>query len=406
MRGTRRGTVALAAALVGVMLGVTAPAGGAEAVGADGAGRREITVTRLTTGDGRPVNGSYLELNERGQVAATLYDTEPVSSVVVLWQRGRVTQLSPDGIYAHPLDISDRGHVVGEIYDRSGTFPTDWGIRPFSWFRGRWSQIASDETKGRAVDVNRRGQVVGQLDTPPYNTVWEAGEMVALPPGAGAGLVNGRGQVMGDVANEAGKAEATTWRLGEEGAGAVTRLGTLGGDTSRGVDINESGDIAGNSTTADGQQHAFLWRDGEMIDLGTLGGEISWAVDVNDRGDVVGNSITADGEGHAFLWRDGEMIDLGWLGSADPYDIYPKSEAAAVNNHGQVVGYSYTPDQQHAFLWEDGRMTDIGAVGDLAHESHSRAVDINDRGQIVGEVAEGDASAAVLWTAPPGRPPG
>ena len=36
--------------------------------------------------------------------------------------------------------------------------------------------------------------------------------------------------------------------------------------------LNNSGQVAGTSETADEQKHAFLWEDGSMVDLGTLGG--------------------------------------------------------------------------------------------------------------------------------------
>jgi probable HAF family extracellular repeat protein len=48
--------------------------------------------------------------------------------------------------------------------------------------------------------------------------------------------------------------------------------------------------------------HAFLWENGAMTDLGTLGGNYSVAVVINERGQVVGYSLTASGEEHAFLW--------------------------------------------------------------------------------------------------------
>ena len=40
----------------------------------------------------------------------------------------------------------------------------------------------------------------------------------------------------------------------------------------------------------------------EPLDLGTLGGDMSEALAINDRGQVVGDSYTAEGEMHATLW--------------------------------------------------------------------------------------------------------
>src|SRR4051812_38211155 len=73
----------------------------------------------------------------------------------------------------------------------------------------------------------------------------------------------------------------------------------------------------------------------EVRDLGTLGGRFTEAADINELGDVTGYSETADGQIHAFIYSHGEMRDVGTLGGTG-------SLARAINDVGQVTGFSLT----------------------------------------------------------------
>ena len=129
-----------------------------------------------------------------------------------------------------------------------------------------------------------------------------------------------------------------------------------------------------------------------MIDLGTLGGTVSSPRAVNDSGQVVGYSnIAGDAEYHAFSWTEaGGMIDLGTLGGT-AYSV-----ALDVNNSGQVVGASGNTywESNHAFSWtEAGGMIDLtlGSTGSYAYA-------VNDSGWVVGSASwDGGHSHARLW---------
>jgi probable HAF family extracellular repeat protein len=210
--------------------------------------------------------------------------------------------------------------------------------------------------------------------------------IAAGPPANGAGLprhytsvrlpiaahgINDRGQVVGTIAITDRQSHAALWNRGE-----VVDLGGLGAAPeamSMANDINAHGDVVGVSDGPNGQR-AVLWRAGQIVDLGSLGGA-SEAMAINDHGQIVGTSWTAAGELHGFLWEDGQMHDLGIPGQTFPADI---------NNKGLVVGaseFGLNSDggwMRHAFLWQNGVVHRLDAPGKA-----SRAAAINERGEIV-----------------------
>jgi probable HAF family extracellular repeat protein len=218
--------------------------------------------------------------------------------------------------------------------------------------------------------------------------------MIDLGTGFGSGSssmawgINSGGQVVGERRSQSSPTRATLWQNG-----TIQDLGTLGGTATSGTEsiayaINDSGQVVGAALPSDGYPlHGFVWQNGVMRDLGTLGGndEATHARDIANTGQIVGSSQNDGGETHAFSWIAGAMTDLGTLGGT-------YSTAYGVNEHGQIVGGSRTPDSPrpgnagHAVLWTDGLMIDLNEhvtnlPADVALET---ARSINDDGVIVG----------------------
>jgi probable HAF family extracellular repeat protein len=227
--------------------------------------------------------------------------------------------------------------------------------------------------------INASGQVAGYSFTPGDASVHAFlydGTLHDLGEGA-AFSINDSGQVTG----RSGSGHAFLYD------GTMKDLGTLGGTTSEGRGINDSGHVAGYSRTTDDAFHAFLY-DGTLNDLGTLGGTNSLAFGINDKAQVTGDSNTTGGEIHAFLY-DGAMHDLGTLGGG-------QSGAVGINASGQVTGYSATTGDAafHAFLY-DGTLHDLGTLGGI----HSHGNGINASGHVVGDsLTRGGLRHAFMYT--------
>jgi len=126
---------------------------------------------------------------------------------------------------------------------------------------------------------------------------------------------------------------------------------------------------------------------GGSVDLGTLGGRSSAGLAINNSGIVVGWSWDADSVGHAFRARPGfPMEDLGMLGGA-----FPQSGAEAINDAGTIVGYTTAPASWTAFVYTDATgLVDLNtripaATAGWRGLNDARA--INNAGQIVVEYA-------------------
>jgi probable HAF family extracellular repeat protein len=296
----------------------------------------------------------------------------------VLWRHGQIIDLGTldSGTESLGIYVNDAGQVIG--FSTINTNPDPVGFfgfptHTFIWQNGEKLDIGTlggaNAFPGASCSNQPEDLVVGGS-----NTTTTVNPTTGLPD-----------------------ADPFLWQKGK-----MMDLGTLGGTNGFAQCANHRHQVIGMSSLAANPVacdfpvfnspgpgcHAFFWEDGVIKDLGTLGGDNSEAIWLNEHGDVVGSADLAGPTGNqahdAVLWRHGMIHDLGTI----PGD--PCSRGRGLNSRGQVVGTSTDcVNALHAFVWEEGGpMLDLNTV--IAPGSGfqlTNAFNINDRGEILAKAA-------------------
>lgn len=170
-------------------------------------------------------------------------------------------------------------------------------------------------------------------------------------------------------------------------------LGTLGGETSRSSDLNESGHVAGSSVlSSTGESRAFRWLDGTMVALNATTDSTTQANAINTAG-IVAGAVISDSGGEqtvtAALWSTRGYAPLAAVDDA-------QSSARDINEAGIVAGHTISEANSHILIWQNGILSETIPINDGAVAHVNR---LNDQRQIVGMIQGDDGDAAFLWQA-------
>jgi probable HAF family extracellular repeat protein len=270
-----------------------------------------------------------------------------VNQVPFVYTQGVGTALPvPAGMSAADArGVNDSGTVAGRTYNTAdtgtGPLPVATSFRAISTQGGVVTELGG--VRSSAAAINNAGVVVGRSRFGNSNraTMFAGGQVIDLGslPGSlssSASAVNDSGDAAGFSFDAVGQQVATLFSQGQ-----VINLGVAAGRSSTALGMNNSRQVVGWMESADGlSTTAYLYSNGVVTDLGTLGGlTFSQAMDVNNAGWVVGMAIYEDRpENIPFLRIDGELVDLNTLVTADSLGTWLVSDVSAINDQGQIVG--------------------------------------------------------------------
>ncbi|MHB8636140.1 MAG: hypothetical protein ACYC96_06685 [Fimbriimonadaceae bacterium] len=256
---------------------------------------------------GYPYGADGDAINNAGQLAATGYGP---GYNALIYSNGVATPVGTiDGGYSVGLSINSSGNIVGRAVNGDG------GNQGFSYINGNFTALSVDIARS----INDLNQFVGSI-----GYYWSYG-----------GYIHGVEHAFVNT------------------AGVVTDLGDLGGgprSNTEAYGINNLGQITGYSTAADGTLHAFLYSGGVMSDLGTFAPYYTRGISINDAGEVLGTIETyVGGPVGYFLYSNGVLHNFTDLldSSAAPWTQLTMTQ---INNSGYVVGYGAVNGNTDAFL--------------------------------------------------------
>ncbi len=306
---------------------------------------------------------------------------------LALAQTYSITDLQPASPFPDALayGLSQNGKITGV-----GTDSATGDLHAFIYDSGVFQDLGTLGYPYGAdgVAINDSRQVAATGYGPGFHAfLWTNGQINHLGSIDGgyteAFALNNLGHVVGRARNGDGGWQAFTWF----GSFATPPI-----DIARG--LNDSDQVAGSvgyywtyGGYIHGVEHACTYINGAVTELGDLGGgprTFTEAYAINNSGQVTGYSTLADGTIHAFLYSGGVMSDLGTFANSPPFYTYGHS----INSHGDVLGSieTYVGGPVGNFLYTDGVLHDFADLLDSSGAAWSdlTATQINDAGWIVG----------------------
>jgi probable HAF family extracellular repeat protein len=306
--------------------------------------------------------------------------------------------------FSEGFAINNNDAITGISHNQQNQFLIGfvWKKAPNPWNASNWQQLFSNGGKG--YDVNDSYLTAGYWLTlgREEGIIWDYSTTAPIDYTVLSPSVNiiPRGINEGGIAagsyytSSGGIVHGFYWN------GSVLSLNPLpsslfGGQTVNQTiahGINNRNQIVGSSGVSGGSIFACVWEPpySTPIDLPRLpSGGNSEAFAINDMGTIVGYAVNSAGYRRACAWtRVGSSYQIFDLGILPGQPATRHSEAKAINNRGQIVGYcEVLIGWPHAVSWINGKIFRLNDRAiNLGNRSFLTANGINDSGKITGQI--------------------
>ncbi len=271
-----------------------------------------------------------------GQIVGYTDTDGQANETAFLWENDVLTTIGLPGAQAY--GINELGQIVGQAENGHACVWND-GVREYLWYSG--------ERRSWARSINNSGIVAGVIEDMDWNyhaVIWSNNQATDL------GNLGNDFWITVNQITDSGQVVGQSWTAGNESRPYLWQNGTmneLANFEGEATGINSSGQIVGNHVV-DTYGYAFLWETGTITDYGTLGGDSSGSLGINDFSQIVGQAKDIDDVDRACLWDQGIIYDLNNILN-DNTEWYFAC-AIDINNNGQIIGEGTLSGQKRGFL--------------------------------------------------------
>lgn len=249
---------------------------------------------------------------------------------------------------------------------------------------------APGDFQANGWDINSSGVVAGDsvLNANPHGGFWNSTAFTPITPSANPEMALG----INDAGDVTGFTYDRTAFFYKASTGVTTTVSATGPyPWAYGQAINNSGIGVGyfSGTSIGVTTVAVMYTASGPTILGTLGGQQSYGIDINDSSQVTGWSSTTNGTTRAYRAQNGVMTQL------NPSAGFFASVGNSINSSGVVAGSSFSGNDGAATIWTG---TSASSFAQPIGATSSQGRGINDSGLVVGLSTVSGVSRASVFS--------